>query len=81
MHAAHLVETPAVVVWGPTKPNVYGYAEQIHIAAPLDHCDKKNECLGPKYPQNYATMCPLGQEHCMNKIRIEEIIHRLSEIL
>lgn len=81
MHAAHLVETPAVVVWGPTKANVYGYAEQVHIQAPLDHCNLKNECLGPKYAQNYATMCPLGQEHCINKIRIEDIIHHINNLL
>ena len=81
MHAAHLAEKPAVVIWGPTKSTVYGYAEQIHVEAPMEHCKHKNECLGPKFPQNYPTMCPLGPEHCMNKIPLDKILNAIFTLL
>lgn len=81
MHAAKLVEKPAVVVWGPTKPQVYGYEEHIHVQAQLDHCQLKNECLGPRFSQNYATMCPIGQEHCMNKIPLDQIFNAIFTLL
>jgi len=81
MHAARLVEKPAIVVWGPTKSGVYGYEEHIHIQASLDHCHLKNECLGPRFSQNYATMCPLGPEHCMNKIPLDLIFNSISSLL
>ncbi len=81
MHAARLVEKPAIVIWGPTKSGVYGYEEHIHIQAPLDHCSLKNECLGPRFSQNYATMCPLGPEHCMNKIPLDLIFNSILTLL
>jgi ADP-heptose:LPS heptosyltransferase len=81
MHAAKLVEKPAVVVWGPTKPQVYGYQEHIHIQAPLEHCQLRNECLGPRFSQNYATQCPLGPEHCMNKIPLDQIFNAIFKLL
>lgn len=81
MHAAKLVEKPAIVLWGPTKPEVYGYKEHIHIKAPLDHCNMKDECLGPRFSQNYATMCPLMQEHCLNKIPMEKIFNAIFTLL
>jgi len=81
MHAAHLVEKPAVVVWGPTKSKVYGYPEHIHIEASLDHCEQRNECLGPGLAKNYPTPCPLKQEHCMNKIQPERIISAIFSLL
>jgi ADP-heptose:LPS heptosyltransferase len=81
MHAAHLVEKPAVVLWGPTKSGVYGYKEHIHIEAPLDHCQLKDECLGPGLGKNYPTPCPLKQEHCMNKIPMDKIISAVFTLL
>jgi ADP-heptose:LPS heptosyltransferase len=76
VHAAHLVETPAVVVWGPTRSEVYGYSEQSHITAPLDHCDMRDKCIGPQVSENYSTPCPLGQDHCMNKISVDTIFNK-----
>jgi ADP-heptose:LPS heptosyltransferase len=79
MHAAHLVNIPAIVVFGPTPSTVYGYDGQILIQAPFDHCEQKGKCIGKEYPQNYSTECSLGTEnHCMNKISEEEIF---SEVL
>lgn len=73
MHAAKLVGTPAAVLWGPTQREVYGYENHHHIEAPLEHCDQRDNCLGPHVASNYGTHCPLEMEHCMNKIDPEKI--------
>jgi ADP-heptose:LPS heptosyltransferase len=81
MHAAQLVEKPAIALWGPTSSLVYGYQSHTHIHAPMDHCNFKTQCLGPKFSQNYSKPCPLEQEHCMNKISPEIIYNSALKIL
>ncbi len=75
MHAAHLTGVPAIVVWGPTDHRVYGYMEQIHLQADLSFCEFRNECIGVGFAKNYPTPCPLNEQHCMNKIPLEEIVY------
>lgn len=77
MHAAHLTGTPAVVVWGPTSHEVYGYSEQIHLQA-TPSCDLGNEasCLASDKNKGgglYGTPCPLRDRHCIDQIKPEEI--------
>ena len=72
MHAAHLTGTPAVVLWGPTSPEIYGYPRQIHLREEF-HCDESNQCLGPETPKNYNKPCPLETQHCMNLIPVDKI--------
>lgn len=81
MHAAHLTGIPTVAFWGPTDHRVYGYAEQTHLQAPLDHCDQKDACIGVGFAQNYPTPCPLGEHHCINRIPMEEILYKISQRL
>jgi ADP-heptose:LPS heptosyltransferase len=81
MHAAHLTGKPAVILWGPTKSAVYGYKEQIHIQGPLEHCKLRDECLGPKFSDNYQRVCPLGPEHCMNKINPDTVFNAIFTLL
>lgn len=81
MHAARLVEKPAIIMWGPTKSSVYGYDSHMHIQAPLDHCEQRNECVGPRFSHQYPTMCPLGPDQCMNKIPLEQIFNAIFTIL
>jgi ADP-heptose:LPS heptosyltransferase len=78
MHVGHLVEIPTVVMWGPTDHKVYGYPEQIHLQAPLDHCALRDECLGPGNPQNYNSICPQEKSHCMNMISMDIIIDTIA---
>jgi len=80
MHAAHLAEKPAVVLWGPTNPEFYGYKEQIHLKS-KEICTLHDKCLGPKVPNNYPTPCPLGPEHCMNKISLDEMYRAVKRLL
>ena len=81
MHLAHLANKPAIVLWGPTDCKVYGYPGHIHIQGPINHCEFKNKCLGPDYPQNYKLLCPLEKDHCLNKISLEKILNNVNEIL
>jgi len=75
MHVAYLMGVPAIVLWGPTSSDIYGYQGHTHISAPLEHCPLRNQCLGPKFPNNYTKPCPLDKEHCMNKIFPEEVLN------
>ena len=81
MHIAHMVGTPAVVLWGPTSPEVYGYPEHIHIKASLDHCPMQDQCLGPGLAQNYRTPCPIHEQHCMNNISYDTVYKNIINIL
>ena len=81
MHAAHLVGIPAVVLWGPTSSKVYGYDDQIHLQSDIRFCPQKNNCLGPGLSMNYPTICPLGNEHCMNKISLDQIFYSIFTLL
>jgi len=76
VHVARLTQTPAVVIWGPTRADKYGYKSQENILGEIDHCQFKNECLGFNYAQNYKKPCPLQRnEHCMNKINLQQIFN------
>lgn len=81
MHAAHLAGVPAVVLWGPTDPRVYGYARQRHLAARAG-CPEGRACIGPNAGPVYSTCCHLGPErHCMNQIGEEPIVAAACELL
>lgn len=72
MHAAHLVGTPAVVLWGPTDPAVYGYSGQRHLQA-TPFCEERGRCLSARTPQNYGKPCPFTERRCMDRILLEDI--------
>jgi ADP-heptose:LPS heptosyltransferase len=80
MHAAHLVGTPAVILWGPTDPLVYGYEGQRHLKD-SQICELAEECIGPDCGSNYQKPCPLGERHCMNQISLEDIYNSAMELL
>ncbi len=80
MHAAHLVGTPAVVLWGPTDPSIYGYSDQRHFRnSPL--CEDIEQCIGPKSPRTYATSCPKGSDHCLDQISLKAVETAVLELL
>jgi len=80
MHTAHLAGTPAVVLWGPTDPAMYGYDEQTHIRGDFNECPLRHECLGPRFPQNYSTDCPRGAERCLDAIAVHDIVSSVREL-
>jgi ADP-heptose:LPS heptosyltransferase len=85
MHAAHLAGTPAVVVWGPTPHEVYGYPEQVHVqASPNCDLEKGESCIVSYKNQGgklYGTPCPLGDRHCISQVRPEEIYEACKKSL
>lgn len=80
MHAAHLAGRPAVVLWGPTDPAVYGYAGQVHLRA-WPGCELYDDCIGPHCPSNYGKPCPLRDGRCMDRIPLEEIHAAITGLL
>lgn len=81
MHAAHLVKLNAIIIWGPTDSEIYGYPEHRHVQIPRTGCKFKDNCLGPETPDNYSKPCPLDDKHCMNLISPERILELSLELL
>lgn len=73
MHAAQLVLTPAICLFGPTLASQYGYKNQFCLQANIEFCPHKNSCLGAKFPSNYTTPCPMNEQHCMNQFSEQQI--------
>ncbi|MGV8119865.1 MAG: glycosyltransferase family 9 protein [Candidatus Xenobiia bacterium LiM19] len=67
MHAAFLAAVPAVVLWGPTSPEVYGYPGQYHIGL-CPTAVRRMTVSAPGKPDNYPSHCPYGERQCLNRI-------------
>jgi ADP-heptose:LPS heptosyltransferase len=80
MHAAHYMNRPAVVLWGPTCPEVYGYPRQFHLHAGTT-CAKPDGCLSPGKGENYGSPCPSDPEHCVDAITVEQVYSAIQETL
>lgn len=80
MHAAKLVNKPAIVLWGPTNHEVYGYKEHTHFQTDVAFCEYKDKCIGPHCAENYATICPLNEQHCLNKLNIDYIYNSVFNL-
>ncbi len=85
MHASHLTGTPAVIVWGATHHQVYGYPEQIHLQQPRAcGLGEFDDCIGPSRNQGgrlYGTPCPEGDRHCLDQLRPETIYESIRAAL
>jgi len=79
MHAARLTNTPAVILWGPTDPLVFGYDNHIHLTGEHVCEDFASNCLGRYNSKNYATPCPHSTSHCMNCIDILKILEKIKK--
>lgn len=68
MHAAHAMGRPAVVIWGPTGKENFGYPEQVHLQGPAPcgpgNCFSRNPGRGEKM---YGTKCDHGGGHCTDQ--------------
>lgn len=81
MHAAKLVHTPTIALFGPTEASRYGYKEHVCLQADISQCDQLNKCLGPHVPENYSTPCPFYEKHCMNTHEENKIVDITMSIL
>jgi ADP-heptose:LPS heptosyltransferase len=80
VHAARLAGTPAIVLWGPTDPAVYGHPGQRHLQA-VPFCEERDRCLSARTPHNYGKPCPFTDSRCMNRIPLEEIRAAVHETI
>lgn len=83
MHVAHLLKKPAVVLWGATSSNIYGYAGQTHLTAPKAcGLSRDEECLSLKRQKDgkniYGVPCEYGDKHCMAQIS-PDYIYKLAQ--
>lgn len=81
MHAAKLVHTPTIALFGPTEASRYGYKDHFCLQADLSQCNQTDKCLGPHVPENYSTPCPLCEKHCMNTHDENKIVDITTSIL
>ena len=81
MHAAKLVHTPTIALFGPTEASRYGYNEHICLQANLSQCNQADKCLGPHVANNYSTPCPLREKHCMNTLDEYKIVDITMSLL
>lgn len=81
MHAAKLVHTPTIALFGPTEATRYGYDNHICLQADITYCNHKERCLGPHVPENYSTPCPLCEKHCMNSHDENKIVDITMSII
>lgn len=79
MHAAEVAGVPAVVLWGPTDPRTYGYADHVHLAA--TPCAEHGDCIAPANSQVYATPCPKGPAHCLHALEPAPIAQAVAGLL
>jgi ADP-heptose:LPS heptosyltransferase len=77
MHAAYMAGTPTAVLWGPTQPELHGYAEHKHLVAFKSHCDQQQTCADTIFTKNIHTQCPLEEDHCMGSLSSNTIIHSI----
>jgi len=68
MHAAQAMGRPAVVIWGPTSKENFGYPGQVHLQAPPPcgpgNCFSRNPGRGEKM---YGTRCDHPGGHCTDQ--------------
>lgn len=84
MHAAHLTQTPAIAIWGPTYDYEFGYPQHFHFR-PEQECEHILPCMGRKGHKEineYHKPCHLPKtEHCLNSINVDEIIKQAELVL
>ena len=82
MHAARLTGTPAIVLWGPTSPEIYGYDNHVHLHSDIICADYASNCLGKNNPLNYEISCPYPvKNRCMNQINFKKIMEEIKKEL
>lgn len=86
MHAAKLASVPAVVVWGPTWHQMYGYEEHFHLQAePSCGLQVEMGCIHCKDSaedgSKYGTTCTEGPRHCVDTIGAVRIYETVQKAL
>jgi ADP-heptose:LPS heptosyltransferase len=80
VHIARLVDTPAVALWGATDPATFGWPGQTHL---VGHriCQNPDGCLTATRGSIYGTPCPMGPNHCIERIDVGSIVASVEAAL
>lgn len=81
MHAAEVANVPTVSLFGPTEAFRYAYDNHVALQIDTKYCPHSSECLGPHVAENYSTMCPLCDDHCMNHHNENRIVDAIMSII
>ena len=82
MHAAQAMGRPAVVVWGPTASENYGYPGQFHLQCPPVCGDGNCFSRDPgRSDKTYGTMCDHPGGHCTDKYGASAVFEAAREAL
>ena len=77
MHGAFMQKTPAIVLWGPTNPAVFGYDVHVNLRSLSSPCE-----VCPKMAHEYLDKCPQGEElHCMNRFDMGSVWLEVKRIV
>lgn len=74
MHAAHMTGTPAISLWGPTNPELFGYSEHRKITVP--RCRPSGKC----HAGEYLSKCPEAVP-CAEAFNADEVAAAALETL
>lgn len=80
LHAAHHVSCPTAVIWGPTRPEVYGYPEQIHLRADVG-CPHESDCIAAGKGLEYVAPCPRQAPTCTDHISADQVLAAVRLLL
>jgi ADP-heptose:LPS heptosyltransferase len=71
-HVAAAMDVPAVVLWGRTSPNTYGY-DKPNIVNLTNKCPEDSPCFGGVMWQQDKKQCPLVNHPCMNNTTVDMV--------
>jgi ADP-heptose:LPS heptosyltransferase len=78
LHAAAWAGVPAVGLWGPSDPDIFGYPWHRNVRVPVP-CD--DPCFPAKDYDTYLSRCSQESGHCMAKIDIEHVWREVEPLL
>lgn len=79
-YSAFLAGVPAVVLWGPTDHLQFGFEGQGHIQS-TPTCSNPGGCINSESSEPLEGECPMGPDHCMNRMDVETIYKAALDIL
>jgi ADP-heptose:LPS heptosyltransferase len=82
MHGAKCAGVPAVVLWGASSPEIFGYPEHLNIRGRRDCGCLSHQCYKLDGGPEFHSACAHPQEtRCMNNISVEEILSGVDSVL
>jgi len=82
MHGAKCAGVPAVVLWGPSSPEIFGYPDHQNVRGRRDCGCLSHQCYKLDGGPEFHSACAHPQEtRCMNNIAVDEVLERVDFVL